>query len=55
MYQNGGNNNRAVLERLEKRYRDHFRHKAHKKPQKRKGQCNIFNTETKVFEWIYIP
>ena len=25
----GGKNNREVLERLEKRYRDHFRHKEH--------------------------
>ena len=31
----GGKNNRAVLERLEKRYRDHFQHKTHKKPKKK--------------------
>ena len=32
----GGQHNREKLERLEKRYRDHFRHNAHKKPQKKK-------------------
>ena len=42
----GGNNNRAVLERLEKSYKDHFRHKAHKKPQKKtKGRdSTVYST-----------
>ena len=31
----GGKNNRAVLERLEKKYREYFRHKVHKKPKKK--------------------
>ena len=42
----GGNNNKAVLERLEKRHRDHFRHKAHKKPRKKtKGRnSTVYST-----------
>ena len=31
----GGNNNREAIKRVEKRNRDHFRHKAHKKPRKK--------------------
>ena len=31
----GGKNNRTVIERVEKRHRDNFRHKAHKKPKKK--------------------
>ena len=30
----GGKKNREIIERVEKRQRDHFRHEAHKKPKK---------------------
>ena len=30
-----GKNNKEAIERLDKRNRDHFRHRAHKKPQKK--------------------
>ena len=42
----GGNNNRAALERLEKRYRDQFRNEAHKKSRKkRKGRdSTVYST-----------
>ena len=41
----GRKNNRKVLEILEKRYRDHFQHEAHKKPKKKKkgGDSTVFS------------
>ena len=36
MDQNRGKDIREAIKRLEKRYRDYFRHKEHKKPQKKK-------------------
>ena len=41
MDQNRGNNNIEAIERLEKRYRDYFRHKAYKKPEKLSNYCYI--------------
>ena len=42
----GGKNDREVLGRLDKRYRDHFRHKEHKKPRKKtKGRdSTVYST-----------
>ena len=53
----GGKNNRAVIERVDKRHRDHFWHKAHKKPKKKtKGRdSTIYSTMRQTSEWFYIP
>ena len=54
----GGGNNREIIERVEKQKKDHFWHKAHKKPRKKtkeKGQYSIFHNEANIFTWFYIP
>ena len=42
----GGKNNKEAIERIEKRLRDHFRHKAHTKPKKKtkRRDSTIYST-----------
>ena len=54
----GRKNNRAVLEILQKKNRDHFKHKEQNKLWKKtnkRARNNIFHNKTNIFEWIYIP
>ena len=45
----GGNNNREAIKRVEKRNRDHFRHKAHKKPRKKGRDSTVHSTLRQTF------
>ena len=51
-----GKNHREIIERVEKRQRDYFQHKPHKKPRnkenKRKGQYSLFHNETNITLWF---
>ena len=45
-FRTGERKNREIIERAEKRQRDHFRHKAHKKPRKKtiKWDSTVYST-----------
>jgi len=45
-FRTGGKKNKEIIERAEKRQRDHFRHEAHKKPRKKtiKRDSTVYST-----------
>ena len=57
MVQYRGKKNREMIERAEKRQRDHFRQKRKRnhKEIKEQGQCSILHNETNISMWFYIP
>ena len=55
-----GKNNKEAIERLDRQNRDHFRHKAYKKPRKKnKGKDSTVHSTLRQtslsFEWFCIP